>query len=120
MNFVKIKSYKEIDSCDVFDIEVPETHNFILENGIIAHNCSHSISYAYIGYIEAWWKLNYPEYYWLGKLTAFQDKTDKMLTYMEEARRFILQPCIIRSHPYEWKTENGRSEERRVGKECRL
>lgn len=79
----------------------------IIASSRYSFNKSHAISYAYIGYIEAWWKLHYPEYYWLGKLTAFQDKTDKMLTYMEEARRFILQPCIIRSHPYEWKTENG-------------
>lgn len=80
----------------------------IIASSRYSFNKSHAISYGYIGYIEAWWKLNYPEYYWLGKLTAFQDKTDKIIAYTEECRNMILQPCVINSHPHEWKTENGK------------
>jgi DNA polymerase-3 subunit alpha len=44
----------------VYDISMPKNHNFILDNGTIAHNCSHSISYATITYACMFLKYYYP------------------------------------------------------------
>ena len=39
---MKIKSKKIIQTEEsVYDITVPETHNFLLESGAFAHNCDH-------------------------------------------------------------------------------
>lgn len=39
---MKIKSKKHIKVTeDVYDITVPETHNFLLEAGVFTHNCDH-------------------------------------------------------------------------------
>lgn len=39
---MKIKSKKIIQTEEsVYDITVPETHNFLLESGVFAHNCDH-------------------------------------------------------------------------------
>lgn len=39
---MKIKSKKIIKVLEpVYDITVPETHNFLLESGVFAHNCDH-------------------------------------------------------------------------------
>lgn len=57
----------------VYDIGVPETHNFILENGLVSHNCfnkSHSIAYSMITYICAWLKANYPHEFFCSLMTT--------------------------------------------------
>lgn len=57
----------------VYDIGVPETHNFVLANGLVSHNCfnkSHSIAYSMITYICAWLKANYPEEFFCSLMTT--------------------------------------------------
>lgn len=90
------------------DIQAAQLIKTIIASSRYSFNKSHAASYGVIAYIEAWWKYHYPEYYWLGKLTAFQDKTEKIIAYLDECRDYILQPCIIRSHPFEWITEKGK------------
>lgn len=90
---------------DVYDIEVPETHNFVLANGVIAHNCSHAASYGVIAYIEAMIKCYYPAYYWLGKLTVNRGKEEKILAFLSECREYVLQPSVLHSHSHEWIVE---------------
>lgn len=60
---MKIKSVKPAGIQNVYDIGVPQYHNFVLANGAVASNCfnkSHSIAYSYITYTCAWLKANYP------------------------------------------------------------
>jgi len=105
MNSVKIKSYQIKKAVPVYDIEVPKTHNFVLANGVIAHNCSHAASYGVIAYIEAMIKCYYPAYYWLGKLTVNRGKEEKILAFLSECREYVLQPSVIHSHSHEWIVE---------------
>ena len=61
---MKVISSSYAGSHEVYDIGVPKTHNYVLGNGLVAHNCfnkSHSISYSVITYLCAWFKANYTE-----------------------------------------------------------
>lgn len=61
---LKIKSMKPIGKMPVYDIEVPDTRNFVLDNGVIAHNCA----YANLGYITMYLKHHYPLEWWTAEL----------------------------------------------------
>lgn len=60
---LKIVSIKKIEPDHVYDIEMPQIHNFILGNGIVSHN-SHSAAYAKIAYETQWLKVHYPLEFW--------------------------------------------------------
>lgn len=67
---LKIKSIKSLGKREVFDIEVPKTHNFILDNGVVAHNCkAHATNYAILGYACAFLKQNFPLEWWTAVLS---------------------------------------------------
>lgn len=102
----KIKSVKKISQQDVYDIEVPETHNFILSNGVIAHNCSHATSYAIIAYNGCWLKYHYPLDFWKGELTVHGNDEKKMYSYLRECGRFLDKIDIIKSDISEWVIED--------------
>lgn len=61
-----ILSIKCIGDLETFDIEMPEHHNFVVNN-IVSHN-SHSSSYTLLSYYGQWLKANYPLEFWT---TAF-------------------------------------------------
>ena len=42
---MKIKSISPAGKADVFNMEVDDTHNFVIQGGVIAHNCADSIRY---------------------------------------------------------------------------
>ena len=42
---MKIKSIKYAGKADVYNMEVEGTHDFAIENGIIAHNCYDEVRY---------------------------------------------------------------------------
>jgi hypothetical protein len=92
----------------VYDIEVPETHNFILENGVIAHNCAHSASYGVVGNNGVYIKSRYPLHFYLGELTVNSGDREKIKDIMRECADLILQPDILKSHPTDWCIENDR------------
>lgn len=48
---------------------MPSQHNFVLENGTIAHNCSHSTGYFLITYACLFLRHNYPLEWWCAILT---------------------------------------------------
>lgn len=53
----------------VYDIEMPEHHNFVLKGGAIAHNCrAHAVSYAHIVYATAYLKKKFPLEWWCAVL----------------------------------------------------
>lgn len=42
---MKVKSITPIGKADVFNMEVEDTHDFVIQGGVIAHNCVDSIRY---------------------------------------------------------------------------
>ena len=57
---LKIESMEKIRTDLVYDMDIPGNHNFILGNGIVAHNCEYSL----LGYICQYLKVNYPTQWW--------------------------------------------------------
>jgi DNA polymerase III alpha subunit len=67
-NKIKIKSVKSLGKREVYDIEMPTAHNFVLDSGVVAHNCSHAVSYVHISYACAFLKHHYPLQWWTAVL----------------------------------------------------
>lgn len=42
---MKIKSITYAGKADVFNMEVDDTHDFVIQGGVIAHNCPDEIRY---------------------------------------------------------------------------
>lgn len=40
MGIIKVKSITYAGKADVFNMEVEDTHNFVIQGGVIAHNCA--------------------------------------------------------------------------------
>lgn len=70
----------------VYDVEMAEgtDHNFVA-NGVVSHN-SHSAPYAYIGYMTAYLKANWPAHFAAAQLTVTTDK-DRRLPVLDSVRR---------------------------------
>jgi len=104
MKTLKVKSYS-ICKRTVCDIEVKDNHNYILENGIIAHNCSHATSYGIIAYNGCYLKYHYPLHFWKGELDVHLDDHETLQEYMHECGELLLPPNIVKSDPSEWLIE---------------
>ena len=89
----------------VYDMEIPNNHNFILANGSIAHNCAHSTSYGILCHNGIYLKHKYPAHYWLGELSV-RDDQETIRDYLQECSKYILQVDILKSHPTEWLVED--------------
>ena len=88
---LKIKSMKLIGKMPVYDIEVPETRNFVLENGVIAHNCA----YGNLGYITMYLKHHYPLEWWTAELNNSEE--NKIRHYVTILGNQITPPSL--KHP---------------------
>lgn len=42
---MKVKSVTYAGKSDVFNMEVEDTHDFVIQGGVIAHNCADEIRY---------------------------------------------------------------------------
>ena len=93
---MKIVSKTEAGVQPVYDIGVPELHNFELANGLVASNCfnkSHSISYSVITYACAWLKANHPLEFFCALMSLRsqslqpKDWAAKAPQYLNEARQ---------------------------------
>jgi DNA polymerase-3 subunit alpha len=85
---------------DVYDIEIPDTHNFILDNGAVAHNCAHAVNYSYLSYLTAWLKYHYPTEFMCAILNSEDPNSGKLQDYKQVAKEMgieILPPDIINS-----------------------
>lgn len=100
MKTLKIKSMKLKEVTQVYDMEIPKNHNFILENGVIAHNCSYSI----VAYNGAYIKYHYPLHFYLGELSIRTD--DDLKELADECRELILPVDIHKSHHSMWTIDN--------------
>lgn len=94
-----VESVESLGIREVYDIEVPETHNFVLENGAIAHNCSHAISYGLVSYETAWLKANFPGPFYASLLTheSDQEQINKIIFEAKNAGIIFLPPNVNQS-----------------------
>jgi DNA polymerase-3 subunit alpha len=63
-------------------------------------NKSHAVAYGWISYQTAYLKANYPRAYLAALMTSLKDKTDKLVEYIEEARKLkiaVLPPDVNES-----------------------
>lgn len=88
MQTLKIKSMKPIGKMPVYDIEVPETRNFILANGVVAHNCA----YGHLGYITMYLKRNFPLEWWTAELNNSGE--EKIRHYVSILGNTIIPPSV--------------------------
>jgi DNA polymerase-3 subunit alpha len=102
MQKLKIKSVKKLPTQDVYDITMPNEPNFLLENGVVAHNCAHAVSYAILAYNGAYLKYHYPLEFWVGELSINFRKRKKILAYLKECRQHIANIDIKTSGVDEW------------------
>ena len=103
MRKVKIKSVKSVGVQPVYDLVMPTNHNFVLENGVVAHNCSYSI----VSYNTAYLKHKYPVDFWLAELSAESAKEAKLREYSSELGDMILPVDVLKSHPTDFLVEDG-------------
>jgi DNA polymerase III subunit alpha len=100
---VKIISRRSLGTQPVYDIGVEQSHNFILDTGLVASNCfnkSHSTAYGYVTYQTAYLKANYPVEYMAALLTCNSSDQDKVQKYIAGAMNMGIQvapPDINRS-----------------------
>ena len=86
---------KPIGTKAVYDISVPETRNFILSNGLVAHNCA----YGQLGYITMYLKHHYPLEWWSSELNLSGE--DKLRKYMGVIGN-IVKPPYLKTPSTEW------------------
>ena len=82
---------RSIEPCGIeptYDLEVEGTHNFVA-NDLLIHN-SHSVAYALISYRTAYLKAHYPADYLCALLSSEMGNTDKLVVYLDEAKRMGL------------------------------
>jgi DNA polymerase-3 subunit alpha len=63
-------------------------------------NKSHAVAYGWIAYQTAFLKANYPRAYFAALMTSVKDKTDKLVEYLEEAKKsgiVVLPPDVNES-----------------------
>lgn len=91
---LKIKSTKSLGVRKVYDLSVPEGQNFVLEGGVVAHNCkAHAFSYSVIAYSCAWLKHHYPLEWWCAVLrNASKDKIANV--FWRHCKDFVDPPDI--------------------------
>ena len=109
---MKIVKKEYLGQQDVYDIGVSSlkgNHNFVLNNGLVAHNCfnkAHSVSYSFLTYISAYLKAHYPAEFFTALMSTrsktLQPKSwaVKAPEYISEAKRFgveVLPPSVNKS-----------------------
>ncbi len=94
----KIISIEYAGEKQTYDLEVPETHNFVA-NDILVHN-SHAADYAVITVQTAYLKAYYPVEYMAALLTVELDNLEKVTNFINECRHMgieVLPPDINQS-----------------------
>ena len=93
MSKLKVKQVLKKTNKEVYDIEMPSYNNFILENGTIAHNCSHSSAYSMITYACMYLRHYYPLEWWASVLTNADDE-EMSTTLFKKVREMVIAPDI--------------------------
>jgi DNA polymerase-3 subunit alpha len=101
----KIPYYRQkfIDGCAENDIDTKlaeEIFAFIEPFAGYGFNKSHAAAYGWISYQTAYLKANYPLQYFAALMSSVRDKTDKLVEYIEEAKKMgiaVLPPDVNES-----------------------
>jgi DNA polymerase-3 subunit alpha len=101
----KIPYYRQkfIDGCAENDIDTKlaeEIFAFIEPFAGYGFNKSHAAAYGWISYQTAYLKANYPLQYFAALMSSVRDKTDKLVEYIEEAKKLgiaVLPPDVNES-----------------------
>jgi len=96
IGYEQILSITKVGLEDTYDVEMEDSPNLFVANNIISHN-SHSICYAYIGYICQYLKTYYPMEWWFSCLTHSIDKNEKFSSYYDAAFDLVRLPDINKS-----------------------
>jgi len=94
-----------IDGCSKNKIDKrisDKIFNFIVHFAGYGFNKSHSAAYAMISYQTAYLKANYPVEFMTALLSSEKDNTDKVVLYIDEAKRMgiqVLPPDVNESFP---------------------
>jgi len=91
---VKVTSFKSLGVKRVYDLEIPGTHNFILQSGAVAHNCAHSAAYGSAAYIGAYLKKRFPVEWWAAVLSASDVSDIKKKGYSHAAKDHMRLPHV--------------------------
>ena len=117
---MKIVSKQYLGEQKVYDIGVASlngSHNFLLQNGLVAHNCfnkAHSVSYSMLTYITAYMKAHYPVEFFTALMSTrsktLQPKSwaVKAPEYISEAKKFNVNvyPPSVNQSGYEFTIVN--------------
>jgi DNA polymerase III alpha subunit len=87
-------SIRYLGSADVYDIEMPTNHNFVLANGVIAHNCAHSASYGTVAYMCAYLKHHHPAEWWTSVLQNCKIEDIREKGYGRAVRNLLVEPDV--------------------------
>jgi len=83
-----------------YDVEMaPDGPLNYIANRIVSHN-SHAVAYGWIAYQTAFLKANHPRAYLAALMTSVKDKTDKLVEYIDEAKKTgipVLPPDVNES-----------------------
>ena len=86
--------------------QILSLESMVMASAKYSFNKSHSASYAIVFYNGAKLKCYYEAHFWVGMLTAFMDKPDKIRAMMNECG-WRIRPCdATKSHPTEWNVED--------------
>jgi DNA polymerase-3 subunit alpha len=71
-------------------------------------NKSHAAAYALISYQTAWLKVHYPAEFMAAVLSSDMDNTDKVVTFLDEARamRLVVRPPDVNAASYQFYAED--------------
>lgn len=91
---LKITSVKSLGIQEVYDLEMPVGHSFLLENGALAHNCkAHAMAYGLTAYACSFLKKFYPLEWWTSVLKN-ADKNEVNEDFWRHAGHLIDLPDI--------------------------
>ncbi|HEU4558770.1 MAG TPA: LAGLIDADG family homing endonuclease, partial [Longimicrobium sp.] len=80
----RVVSIEYVGEKQTYDLEVPETHNFVA-NDLVVHN-SHSAAYSLVAYQTGWLKCHYPAEFMAALMSSVVDKTDDVVAYIAHCR----------------------------------
>ena len=98
---LKVKYCKSLGPQPVCDIEMPQNHNFLLSNGVVAHNCS----YAYTARACMFLKTKYPLEWWAAVLSNAEK--NELPKFWAHCNHMASLPDINKSGEG-WKIEDNR------------
>lgn len=104
IRLVKVKRYGSIDT---YDLDVPETHNFALANGLITHN-SHAVAYGLVSYWCCYLKAHHPLEFAVANLRNARDNDQAIRLLREFSREGIAYvPVDVEKSSINWTVQDG-------------